>query len=325
MMGLLPIFCRQLAGLLRAGLPLVGALEHLARTFPRSAYREAASTVARGLSQGHGFAEQLADFPRLFPALAVSVLQAGEENDNLPSALDIVCLYFQQRIQIRRDLAKALFYPALVFVLAVAAGVFVLWWVVPAFARLYVSLGAAMPPATATIVALSRWLTPLRLAAVVAFLLFAGLALGRWLAGADWRYRQRVPLLANVESYNFCRLVSMVLQGGHTLERALALTARVFPQGPAAGLLAELFRGNSLHDSEGKGGELNSFLAQGEALGNMGQSLEAAADYFQSRVSEQLSTVHKVAEPAAVLAVGGVVAVLLLSLMLPLFQLAAVF
>ena len=321
----LPVFCRQLAALLRSGLPLVQALEHLARAFPREHYRRVAISTAQGLAQGHGFAAQLAGHPRLFPSLAVSVLQAGEENDNLPSALDIVSLHYQQRQQLRRELAKALFYPFLVLTLAVAAGIFVLWWVVPAFSLLYASLGTAMPPATSVIIAFSRWLTPFRLLAALALPLVVLLAARRWLKLATWRRRARIPLLGNVDCYNFCRLASLVLQGGHTLERALKLTARIFPRGPAPVLLREMLRGNDLSMAEEGGGELQSFLAQGEALGNMGQALEAAADYYRTRVEDQLSTVHKVAEPAAVLVVGGMVAVLLLSLMLPLFQLAVLF
>lgn len=323
-MNYLCLFTRQLAAMLRAGLALAVSLERLAASFPHKGYRRAAADIAGGLRQGYGLGSQMARHPRLFPRFFCLLVSAGEEHDSLLPALDTLTEHYHQRHRFSRRLARVLFYPCLLLLLAVGAGVFALWWVVPAFAGLYAAMGADVPPASAAVFALSRWLTPLRLLLAVSLLAAAGLSAAYCLRRLPWPAAARVPLLGAIAAYYFCHITAMVLAAGHGLERALELTAESFPRGPAPLALAGLRQGRYLSESLSQSGDLHSFVVQGESVGQLGHSLEQGAGFFRLRVDDGLDGLQQLAEPLSILVVGGVVAAMLLVLMLPMFQLAKI-
>src|SRR5690554_468004 len=196
--------------MVRAGLPLDISLKRLAATFPHGGYRRAAGEIAAGLLRGLGVSEQMAGYPRLFPRFFCLLVAAGEAHDSLVAALDTLAEHYRQRHQFSRRLARALFYPSLLTFLAFAAGVFALWWVVPAFAGLYSAMGAQVPAASAVVFALSRWLSPLRLLVLLALAAGAMLAVVLRLRCLRWPALSRVPLLGSIACYYFCQVTAMV-------------------------------------------------------------------------------------------------------------------
>jgi type II secretory pathway component PulF len=115
----------------------------------------------------------------------------------------------------------------------------------------------------------------------------------------------------------------MVTDSGHTLEQALIMASAVSGKGPAPLALDRLRKGDSLYVAlKGSPGVLRSFVAQGEITGELPAALGRAAEYYQTRVEESLDDFQRLLEPTAVLVVGGLVALMLLLLMLPMLQLA---
>lgn len=323
----LALYTRQLAAMLRGGLPLVTALQQLQGVFPHKGYRRAARTIGQGLVRGHSLHALLRDHPRLFPDFYVKMVEAGETGDSLLPALDTLADYYSERHRIKSRLLRILFYPLLLISVALVSGLFALWNVVPTFSSLYTTLGTEVPPATQRVFAIAAYLTPTRLGlglgAGGALLAAAAIILAKKL---KWPVLAKLPLVGAISCYWFSRVCSMIISAGHTLELALTMVGTVSSRGPAPGALAQIRGGASLYSAlAGSPGILRSFIAQGEATGQLPAALARAAEYYRSRVEEGLDDFQRILEPVSVLLVGGAVALMLLVLMLPMLQLARAF
>jgi type IV pilus assembly protein PilC len=322
-MRVLILFTRQLAAMVRGGLPLIKSLGQLEEVFPRKDYKNVAREVAYGLEQGYSFHLLLQAYPRLFPQFYTRMVEAGENGDSLLPALDTLADYYNERELIKNRLARIMFYPVLLMAAALGSGLFALWHVVPTFSRLYAALGTAVPPATRGVFLAATIITPARL--LVFFGLGIALVIVAFTAGTylKWATLAKLPLVGTLFCYWFCRVTAMVTDSGHTLEQALIMASAVSGKGPAPLALDRLRKGDSLYVAlKGSPGVLRSFVAQGEITGELPAALGRAAEYYQTRVEESLDDFQRLLEPTAVLVVGGLVALMLLLLMLPMLQLA---
>jgi len=323
----LVLFARQLAAMLRGGLPLLESLNQLAQVFPHKGYKRAAREIGLGLTLGYSFFEQLANYPRLFPAFFMAMVQIGETGDSLLPALDTLAEYYSGRESIKNRLLGIMFYPLLLAAVATGSGVIALWYVVPGFSSLYGVLGTEIPAATRWIFAASREITPVRLLAAVSLLaVLLGTAVWLLAKRAKWQTLAKLPLVGTIYCYWFCKVSAMITASGHTLEEALRMTATVSRRGPAPAALAAIREGSSLYSAlEGSPEVLRSFVAQGERTGELPVALTKAAEYYGQRLEESMENFQRLLEPLSVLIVGGMVAAMLLVLMLPVLQLARVF
>ena len=322
-MKYLVLFTRQLAAMLRGGLSLVTALCQLEEVFPRKDYAKAAKEMALGLENGYSFYLLLQAHPRLFPRFYSRMVEAGEDGDSLLPALDTLADYYNEREVIKGRLARIMFYPLLLLTVAMASGLFALWNVVPTFSSLYASLGSEVPQATGRVFAVATAITPPRLIAgliVILILLIVGIKVASQL---KWASLAKLPLVGNLYCYWFCRITAMVTNSGHTLELALIMASAVSSKGPAPVALERLRQGDSLYAAlEDSPKVMRSFIAQGEATGELPAALSRGAEYFRIRVEDSLDDFQRFLEPTAVLLVGTIVASMLLVLMLPMLQLA---
>lgn len=323
-MKMLAIFTRQLAAMLRGGLPLVTALKQLEEVFPHKGYLAATKKIGQGLILGHSFYSLLADHQRLFPTFYVKMVETGETGDSLLPALDTLADYYSERQRLKSRVLRILFYPLLLISVALASGLFALWHVVPTFGDLYATLGSDIPPATTRLLALASYLTPARLGMGIGIALTLLLALGVFITRKlEWPFLAKLPLVGSILCYWFCRVSSMIVGAGHTLGVALTMTSLVSRRGPAPQALEQIRAGNTLFTAlEGSPGILRSFIAQGEATGQLPAALTRATEYYRHRVEESLDNFQHLLEPLSVLLVGGGVALMLLVLMLPMLQLA---
>ncbi|HOC05759.1 MAG: type II secretion system F family protein [Bacillota bacterium] len=323
----LAMFTRQLASMLRGGLTLVASLKQLATVFPHKGYSRAAGEMALGLTMGYGFSQQLGNYPRLFPAFYRGVTEIGETGDSLLPALDTLAHYYREREVVKNRLLRILFYPLLLIIVALGSGMIALWYVVPGFSSLYAVLGARVPAATSWVFALAEAVTPTRM-------LLAGIGLAAVFAGGcrflakrvRWRTLAKLPLVGTLYCYWFCLVTAMITQAGHTLEQALTMAAAVSRRGPGPAALEAIREGRSLYSGlEGSPGVLRSFVAQGEATGELPEALARATEYYRQGLEDVMENFQRLLEPVSVLIVGGMVAAMLLVLMLPVLQLARVF
>jgi type IV pilus assembly protein PilC len=336
-------FSRQLAVFVKAGIPILDALESLTAEAANKRFREVLINISDRLREGSTFAGAIASHNDVFPAFYVGMIEAAELTGHLDSALNQLSYYIERDLEARRRLTSALTYPAIVMVMAVVVVVVLSVYVLPKFETFFASLDAKLPLPTRMLLNTSRFfhhwwyvIVGVLLLAIIAGL--AARATSRGRAFLD-RVSLRIPALGDVLNYaileRFCRVLSSMIQAGVPLPQALAVTTdaahnAVYREGLASAREAML-RGEGLAGPLAATGLFPSAARQmfrvGEDTGSLDEQLVTAADYFDRELDYKLKRFASLFEPAVIIFVGvvvGFVAVALVSAMYGIFRSANV-
>ena len=331
------IFNQQFLTLVRAGLPILKALDLLGDrlTDPKlSKYvKGVRDDVKTGTLLSDAFAKQ-----GVFPPIYITSILAGEKSGALAEVIERFIGYQKMAIGVRKKLMLALMYPAVLVCLVFLLVVFMVTYVVPSFAELYKSLSANLPVMTQILITVG---TAARDYIVFAAIALVGLAVGIrfWAAteaGADVieRVRVKTPILGEIwvkyQAAQLARVLSTLLIGGIPLLQAMETAA----ESMGSRLMKQAL--NTARRLVKEGRPLSSSLAQagimpplaidmievGESTGALPQMLSSVAEFFEEDVSTRMSAALTLVEPAIMLFMGGFVAFVLISLYLPIFSLA---
>ena len=141
----LVIFSRQLTTLIESGIPVVGAMDILVDQTTNPFFKNVLSAISRDLKGGTPYAPALAKYPRVFPEIYVSMVEAAETSGNLPAILDRLSVYLEKMSSLKKKIISSLIYPAIVLLMTAIMTTFLLLKIVPTFRDLYGSLGATLP------------------------------------------------------------------------------------------------------------------------------------------------------------------------------------
>ena len=332
------VFNQQFLTLIKAGLPILGSLDLLARRqkLPnfRAQLEDVASRVKTGESISAAFEAQGG-----FPIVYTTTLLAGERSGNLEEVLQRFLDFQRVSLTFRKKLKASLIYPALLIFMVVGLLIFLITFVVPRFAQLYDQLGTHLPALTIFLLDLGNSAQKYGIYAVVIIALLGYLAF-RWLktdTGANLVDRVRIatPVLGDVwlkyQVGLFSRTLATLLTGGLPLVPSLETAAKAIDSrqiGLAVYRSVETVR-------EGKG--LSASLAAtkvfpelavemievGESTGALPQMLNSVAEFFEEDVQTNLTAAMSLIEPLILVVMGGVVVVILIALYLPIFSLSA--
>jgi type IV pilus assembly protein PilC len=335
------LMTRQLAVMLQAGVPVMQALEILRRGEPKLKMVTLVSSIQKQVAAGTSLSQALANFPRLFGPLYVSLVAAGELGGVLDTTLDRLSVYLDKSLVLRARVRSALMYPIAVLVVALMVVLVLLGWVIPSFKTVFASLGAELPMVTQWLLILSDALWRQGPAWLVFFTLL-GLGL-RWgfRTQPGWRKVSdraflRIPLLGPffcmVATARWARTLATLLAAGVPLVDALV------PVGRASGnaLFEEathdvrraVMRGVSVNAALLEARVFPAMLVQlvaiGEASGTLDGMLAKAAEYHERAVDEQVAGLSTLLEPLIIVVLGGIIGGMVLAMYLPLFQLGQV-
>jgi general secretion pathway protein F len=323
-------FTRAVAALLPAGMPLARALQAAVATVPASC-RAVLDTVRVRVERGDELAASLAEHPRLFSPLYVGVVRAGEKSGALDDAFERLAAHLEREDELRSKLVSMSIYPVMLGIVGIASVLVLVLFVLPRFADLLLSAGAALPASTATVLAIStaareHW----RLLMLAPLSLFVALS---WLRGTITGRRMAALLLARLPiagawrrqalGASFARMLGELLAGGAPLLAALA-DARDCMTDPVAREETDRIRtrvreGGSLHAAISEDGLFPPVLAQlvalGEEAGRLSDFLLKAADLLERRTERAVERLVAVAEPAMIILFGGLVALVALALL----------
>ena len=328
---------RQLATLVAAGLPVAEALEAVAEQADDPVLRRAI-TLARGrLGEGEPLARALGASPRVFSALYCDLVCAGEASGALPTVLERLAEHTEAAAAVRARLRAALTYP---LVMTGATGLvlaFLLVWVVPQVAQLFADTGTPLPLATRALLGL---VSVARATWWLALLLGLAAAVGwrRWMASPAGRARVdatllRLPvagrLLGRAAVARFARTLATLVASGVPLEAALDVATAVLGNrtlvDAATAVREAVRRGEALAPALGRTGAFPSLLvrlaAVGERGGSLATSLERAARSYEAEVDAAVSAATALLEPLLIVAMGGVVLLLVVAVLVPIFAL----
>lgn len=332
------LFSRQLATMLRAGVPMVQTLDILAGETKNPGAAEMIAAIRADIGAGATLATALTRFPRHFDALYRNLADIGEQSGALDGMLDRIATYQEKSADIRRKARKALTYPALVVVAAVVVTAIMLIHVVPEFEAVFASAGADLPAATRAVVALSEvarawwWVGVGTIAAVSG----AWVVLSkRSIAFKDAIDRASLyapiagPILARAAVARFARTLGTALAAGVPLVDALGAVAGATGNAryvdAVLHLRDEVTSGRSLQAALRERGVFPStvvrMVAIGEESGRLDDLLERSAEQLEIRVDEAVDQLTTLIEPITMAVLGVLVGGLIVAMYLPVFQL----
>lgn len=332
-------FYRELAALLRAGLPLAGALEFSLR----SPDLPAAATIIAGIRdkirEGSSLADALAAGPAGAHPAEIAFITAGEQSGELDQALKNLAFFLEEEAKLRERIITALIYPAIIVAVALAIAIGLLGFTVPRLARVMADeMQMVLPLITRIMLGLGKaclQFGPLLLAALVALALIGwrliarrpeyGAELERKLFGLPLIG----PLLATMTALRFARTLALLLRGGVPLVESLRLAGRATGSGSIrsqSAQAAEAIRnGASLSAAVGRifplGPMLAGLIQIGENSGTLEEVLQGAAERLQNKWEQQVARIMAWIEPALILAVGLFVLLVVVSILLPILTL----
>lgn len=332
----LTLFTRQLSTLAQVS-PLEEALRTIARQSEADQARAIISSVHAGVLEGRRLADAMGAEPKSFPPLFRAMVSAGESSGSLPVILDRLSVLLERQAATRSKVITAIAYPSVLAVFAVCVVVALMMFVVPRVVEQFDTVGQTLPLLTRLVIGLSDLLTGWWWL-IAALLAVIGLAAWQLLRKDGPRtafdgWLLRLPfigrLVRNLHAARMARTLATMVASRLPLMDGLALTAqtvhnRVLRR--ATQDIVEAIRGGgSLSAALRRAGVFPPLLvylaASGESAGRLDDMLERAADYLEREFDSFTSTALAMLEPIIIILMGGIVAVIILSILLPILQL----
>lgn len=335
------IFTRQMATMMKAGVPLVQSFEIVEEGADNENLRKLITDLHEQVSAGNSFGSALRQHPRYFDELFCSLVEAGEQAGALDTLLDRVASYKEKTEQLKAKIRKALTYPAAVIVVAIIVTAILLVKVVPVFAETFKGFGADLPAFTLLVLDLSNFAQKWWLV-VLAALIAAGFAFrearlrsARFADGFD-ALLLKVPVIGNIIHNavvaRFARTLSTTFAAGVPLVEALDSVAGAAGNAVYRDAILrvrdDVTTGLTIHSSLKTTGLFPVMLLQltsiGEESGSLDEMMEKAADHYEEAVDNAVDNLTALLEPFIMSILGILVGGLLVAMYLPIFNLGQV-
>jgi general secretion pathway protein F len=333
----LALLTRQLATLLRSGLPLEETLQAVAEQTEKPRVQRIVLGVRSKVVEGHPLAEGLRDFPQAFPEIYRATVSAGEQSGKLDSVLERLADYTESRQVMGQQVSHALVYPIVLLVLSFAIVSFLLAYVVPQVVAVFESGHQELPVATRILIGTSDLV---RHYWVYGLIVIAGVVWGfsRWVKAPAARLKVdrlllQVPLtgklIRGLNTARFSRTFSILTASAVPVLEALRISAEVVNNMPMRNAVEEAALrvregapiGKSLAARKLFPPMMIHLIASGESSGELEKMLERAASNQEREMDGLLSTMTNLLGPLMVVFMGAVVMFIVIALLLPIFQL----
>jgi type IV pilus assembly protein PilC len=327
-------FSRQLGVFIRAGIPIISALEVINLEMTDKVFKPALEDIMDALRSGSTFSAAASRHEEVFPPFYLGILRSAEVTGNLDVALDELADYIDRDIDVRQKVRSALVYPAIVLGMAIVVVLILTLFVLPRFETFFESFHAKLPLPTRIMLStahfLGQWglvIVTLLLASIIAIALYFRTANGR--AKRD-HLLLRAPVFGDLLEHaiveRFCRILASMMNAGVPVPEALAVTGdatnnSVFRERIARARDA-MMRGEGLatplNSTDLFPSSIRQMFRVGEDTGSLDKQLETAADYLDRELDYKIKRFTSLFEPVVVVIVGvlvGFVAIALVSAM----------
>jgi len=330
------LLTRQLATLLRAGMPLVPALSALVEQVQGGALAQIMQEVRDSVNAGSTLASALGKYPGVFSNLFVNMVAAGEASGTLEEVLLRLAEMLDKRVHLASKVKSVIAYPLMLTVVAVGVVVFLLSFVVPSITQIFLEIGRELPWPTRALISTSAFVKTylLLIAIIVCGALFG---IGAWVRTDEgriiWdRYKLKLPLFGKLflklEIARLGRTLGTLLASGIPILSALEIAKGVVQNrflADALGSVKDLVsKGDNVADSIRKTGLFPPIvfhiIATGQVSGDIEGGLLSIADMYDDEVEITAKTLTSLLEPAIVLVMGAVVGFIVLAILLPIFE-----
>jgi general secretion pathway protein F len=337
----LTLCTRQLASLLKAGVPILRALAIISEQSDSSAMKMVLSSIHRAVKEGVPFSGVLSKYPSVFSPLYVAMIRTGENSGSLAEVLFRISEYRRTQEEMFSRFRMAMVYPVLMALVGLGTIVFMLTFVMPRLSGIYTTMGQQLPLPTRILITISSFMQhwfPLVLAGG-AFLIFilwrqAQTAAGKVLFGAlVLRLPLFGPLVRKAELGRFCRTLELLLHSGLPILRSLTITVPVLENEVLKQQLSRSYKdleqggsfSASLKNSQMIPPFMSNLISVGEESGRIDDALKEVADSYERDTDDALRVATSLLEPVMILGMGLIVGFMVMAMLLPIFEINYMF
>lgn len=334
-------FTRQVATMMRAGVPLLQGLDIVANGIEKNKMKAMIKQIKADVNGGLDFSTALAKFPEQFDDLFCSLIAAGEKSGSLEQMLDRLATYKEKIESLKAKIKKALTYPAAVVVVGIVVSAILLVKVVPQFENVFKSFGADLPAFTKFVIGLSEvaqeWWFIALIAAIIGGVLFKkARANSQSFADSVDRAMLKIPvigqILHNAIIARFASTLATTFAAGvplvNALDSAAGAAGNVVYRKAIYQIRDGVSTGQSLQSAVNITGVFPNMMVQmiaiGEEAGSLDMMLTKIAEFYEEQVDNAVDNLSSLIEPLIMAVLGVLVGGLVIAMYLPIFQLGAV-
>ena len=332
----LAVFCRQFSSITRAGVTIIETLSMLADQTENQKMQKALYEVKADVEKGESFADALSKHKKVFPELLIQMARAGEASGSLDTSMERMAIQFEKTAKTQALVKKAMIYPIVVALVAVAVIVVMLVFVIPRYMDMFEELGTELPAITLAVVAMSNFIKnfwyiiiPVIIGIVMAVKSYAATSSGKHLFG---KIQLKIPAIRNLVVKSACsqmaRTLSTLLAAGVPLVEAVDIVAETMSNIWFKEALKEateqLIIGVPLSQPLQTSGLFPPMVYHmihiGEEAGSTEEMLNKLADYYEEEVEMAVQSLMAAMEPMIIVVLACIVGVLIAAVMAPMVE-----
>ncbi|MDJ0623118.1 MAG: type II secretion system inner membrane protein GspF [Desulfocapsaceae bacterium] len=330
------IFTRQLATLLGAKIPLVPSLASLVSQTSNPSFKKIIAQIKESVNEGNTLTNAMAEHPRVFSNIYINMIRAGEASGTLDIVMERLADFGENQEELRGKLSAALIYPIIMALICIGVLVILITYIIPNITQVFVEMDQVLPLPTRVLIGVSDFLKVYWLAvAIGVFILIIGMrfflqtSTGRSL----WdRFALRIPIIGKVLQKiilaRFASTLGSLLQSGVALIASMEIVKTIVNNSQVAQVIDEAIvqirEGKSMTISLSNSPWFPPMFIQmvgvGEQAGNLESMLTKVADAYEREVESAVTGMTALIEPLMIVAMGGVVGAIIISILLPIFE-----
>lgn len=335
------VFCRQFVSILRAGVSVASVLAMLGQQTSNKKLRAAIREMQADVEKGEALATSMRRHPKIFPAILVNMVSAGEASGNLEESFRQMELYFERSKRTKSKVTSAMIYPCVLIVVMIIVLIVMMTKIIPNFLKAFEEMDAELPKITLGVMAVCEWFkswwwVPLL---VLAALIVGGVLFHRTNKGKHffgWLAR-KTPVVGNLTvktaCATFCRTMEVLIGSGLTLTDSMDLAAsnmgNIYYLEAIRDARALVAEGTPLRESLVRTGifppMVSNLVGVGEETGDLQSMMGKVADYYDEEVDEATKKLLNLMEPAIIIFMAVFVVIIVLAIYLPMINMTKAF
>lgn len=335
------VFCRQFVSILRAGVSVASVLSMLGQQTSNKKLRAAIREMQADVEKGESLATSMRRHPKIFPAILVNMVSAGEASGNLEESFRQMELYFERSKRTKSKVTSAMIYPCVLIVVMIVVLIVMMTKIIPNFLKTFEDMDAELPKLTLGVMAVCEWFeswwwVPLLVlvALIVGGVLFHRTDKGKHFFG--WLAR-KTPVVGNLTvktaCATFCRTMEVLIGSGLTLTDSMDLAAsnmgNIYYLEAIRDARALVAEGTPLRESLVRTGifpaMVSNLVGVGEETGDLQSMMGKVADYYDEEVDEATKKLLNLMEPAIIIVMAVFVVIIVLAIYLPMINMTKAF
>ena len=332
------VFSRELASLLKSGVPILKALDTISEQSENHKLKSILKNIHGLIKDGATFSSAFLKYPNVFAPIYIAIIRSGEDSGSLPDALLRIAEYRQKQEEMLSRFRMALAYPVLMAIVGLATVVFMLSFVMPRLMRIFITMGQNLPLPTRILISFSsglrQWWMGMAIVLITAILLSRRQAKTKagklFLSSLKLRLPVFGKFILKAELARFSRTLELLLKNGITILKAIDIAIPVLDNEVLKNQLKQSYKDLEQGGSFGRGLKnsklfplfMSNLIVVGEESGRLNESLGEVADAYERDTDEAIRMMASLLEPLMILAMGLIVGFIVVAMLLPVFEIS---